>query len=179
MSYNELSVALENIIADKVATVPTARSRKHDTRAPMEIGMAAKEDGENASQEGDQRIVGPALQAVYKGTGFGKGQSWSEKGGKGGIGGKGGKDGGKNPGRKAVARKEAKGKKKVAREKPERIGRVTRQDTLQHGAGKVPTTFCTPSMKTTVKTSKNQLTTKKICKHGVCWKKVKMSSLKR
>ena len=47
----------------------TVKSRKHDTSAPMEIGMAAKEDGENVSQEGDQRIVDLALQAVYKGTG--------------------------------------------------------------------------------------------------------------
>ena len=39
--------------------VPTARGRKHDTSAPMEIGMAAKVDGENAI----------ALQAVYKGPG--------------------------------------------------------------------------------------------------------------
>ena len=57
MSYNELNIALENIIVDKVVTVPTARNKKHDTSAPMEIGMAAKEDGENASQEGDQRIM--------------------------------------------------------------------------------------------------------------------------
>ena len=41
MSYSEFIVALENIIVDKVATVPTARTRKHDTSAPMEIGMAA------------------------------------------------------------------------------------------------------------------------------------------
>ena len=74
MSYSELIVALENIIIDKVAMVPTARGRKHDTSAPMEIGMAGKEDGENASQEGDQRIVDLALQAVYTGTGKGK---WS------------------------------------------------------------------------------------------------------
>ena len=39
-------------------------------------------------------------------------------------------------GRKAAARKEAKGKRKVAREKPERVGRATRQDTLQVSAGK-------------------------------------------
>ena len=89
MSYSELIVALENIIVDKVVTVPTARNKKHDTSAPMEIGIAAKEDGENASQEGDQRIIDLALQAVYKGTGqrkwgFGKGQNWKEKGGKGG-----------------------------------------------------------------------------------------------
>ena len=31
--------------------------------------MAAKEESESASQEGDQRIVDLALQAVYKGTG--------------------------------------------------------------------------------------------------------------
>ena len=51
--------------------------------------MAAKEDGESASQEGDQRIMDLALQVVHKGTGkgkwtFGKGQNWNEKGGKGG-----------------------------------------------------------------------------------------------
>ena len=67
MPYGELIIALENIIIDKVSSVPTARSRKHDTSAPMEIGMATKEDGENASQEGDQRIVDLALQAAYKG----------------------------------------------------------------------------------------------------------------
>ena len=83
MSYSELIVA--NIIIDEVVTVPTATNKKHDTSAPMEIGMAAKEDGENASQEGDQRIMDIALQAVFKGTGkgkwgFGKGQSWNEKG---------------------------------------------------------------------------------------------------
>ena len=82
MSYSELIVALENIIIDKVATVPTTKSRKYDTSAPMEIGMTAKEDGESMSQEGDQRIVDLALQAVYKGTGkvkwgFGKGHSWN------------------------------------------------------------------------------------------------------
>ena len=32
----------------------------------MEIGMATKEDSDNASQEGDQRIIDLALQAVYK-----------------------------------------------------------------------------------------------------------------
>ena len=49
MSYSELIVALENIIIDKVATVPAARIKKNDTSAPMEIGMAAREDGEGAS----------------------------------------------------------------------------------------------------------------------------------
>ena len=68
---NLLIITLENISVDKVVTVSTARSRKHDTSDSMEIGMAAKEDGENASQEGDQRIIDFALQAVYKGTGKG------------------------------------------------------------------------------------------------------------
>ena len=108
MSHSELIVALENIIVDKAAMVPTARGTKHDTSAPMEIGMAAKEDGENASQEGDQRIIDLALQAVYKGTGkgkwgFSKGQNWNEKGGKGG------KDGGKNSWQKGSGKKGGKG----------------------------------------------------------------------
>ena len=110
-SYDELIIALENIIIDKVSTVSTARSRKHDTSAPMEIGMATKEDGENASQEGDQRIIDLALQAVYKGTGkgkwgFGKGQSWNEKGSKGG------KGGGKNSWQKGSGKKGGKGQRK-------------------------------------------------------------------
>ena len=110
-----------NIIVDKVPSVPTARSRKHDTSAPMEIGMAAKEDGENASQEGDQRIIHLALQAVYKGQAKESGalarvRKWNEKGGKGG------KDGGRNSWQKGSGKKG--GKRKVAREKPERVGRA-------------------------------------------------------
>ena len=57
MSYDELLIVLENIIIDKVVTVPTARNRKIDTSAPMKIGMAAKGDCENVRAEGDQRIV--------------------------------------------------------------------------------------------------------------------------
>ena len=109
MSYDELIIALENIIIDKVPTV-NSRSRKHDTSAPMEIGMAAS-DGENSSQEGDQRIIDLALQAVYKGTGkgkwgFGKGQSWNEKGGKGG------KGNGKNSWQKGGGKKGGKAQEK-------------------------------------------------------------------
>ena len=73
MSYSELIIVLENIIVDKVSTAPSRKSRRNDTSAPLEIGMAAKEDGENVSQEGDQRIIDLALQqAVYKGIGKGK-----------------------------------------------------------------------------------------------------------
>ena len=143
MSYSRLIIALENIIVDKVSTVPSSESRRNDTSAPMEIGMAAKEDGEIVSQEGDQRIMDFALQAVYQGTckgkwGSGKGQNWNEKGGKGG------KTEERTHGRRAAARKEAKGKRKVARENPERVGRVARQDTLQLGAGKEETKIFSP-----------------------------------
>ena len=72
MSCSELLVALENIIIDKVATVPAARNRKMDKSAPREIGVAAKDDGESVREKGDQRIVDLALQAVYKGTSKGK-----------------------------------------------------------------------------------------------------------
>ena len=68
MSYDELLIALEDIIIDKVATVLTGRL----TSAPMEIGMSAKDDGENLREIGDQGIVDLALQAVYKGIGDAK-----------------------------------------------------------------------------------------------------------
>ena len=42
----------------------------------------------------------------------------------------------KTPGIKAAVRKEAKGKRKAAREKPERVRRAARQDTSQPGARK-------------------------------------------
>ena len=59
MSYSELLFALENIIIDKAATVPTV-----DTSAPIKNGMAAKDDCESAREEEDQKIVDLALQAV-------------------------------------------------------------------------------------------------------------------
>ena len=106
MPYGDLVIALENIIIDKVSTVATARSRKHDTSAPMEIGMATKEDGENASQEGDQRILAACrLQRDWQRQ-VGKGQSWSEKGSKGS------KGGGKNSWQKGSGKKGGKGQEK-------------------------------------------------------------------
>ena len=57
MSDSELLVSLENIIIDKVATVSTVRNRKVDTSAPMEIGMAMKDDCESAREEEEQQIV--------------------------------------------------------------------------------------------------------------------------
>ena len=55
MSYSELFVALETIIIDNVATVPTARSRKNDTSAPMESGMAGKRRWRECEPRGRQR----------------------------------------------------------------------------------------------------------------------------
>ena len=57
MSYSKLTIALYNTVVDKVSTVLSSKSSRNDTGAPMEIGMAAKENGENVSQEGDQRVV--------------------------------------------------------------------------------------------------------------------------
>ena len=91
MSHSEIIIALENIIVDKVSTVPSNKNRRNDTSAPMEIAMAAREDGEGASHEGDQRIVVLALQAVC---------------------GKGRKGGGKNSWQKGSGKKEAKGQEK-------------------------------------------------------------------
>ena len=71
MNNDELLIVLEKIVIDEVATFLTARNRKIDTSAPMEIGMAAKDDGERLREEGDQGIVDLALQAVYQGTGKG------------------------------------------------------------------------------------------------------------
>ena len=183
LSCSELIVALENIIIDKVAMVPTAKGKKHDTSAPMAIGTATKEDSENASQEGDQRIIDFALQAVYKGArkgkwSFGKGQHWNEKGGKGG------KDGGKRlMAERQWARKEAKDKRRVAKMKTGRAVRMARQDILPLGAGKEERRTCTPWTKVNARTPKNtqsvRLKVKKICRHGACWKRAKVSSGKK
>ena len=72
--YEGVPIALENIITDKVSTVPITRQKKFDTSAPLEIGMVMKDDGEGSREEGDHRIVDLTLQAVCKGTGRG---SWS------------------------------------------------------------------------------------------------------
>ena len=107
MSYSELIVALENIIVDKVSKVPSGKSRRNDTSAPMEIGMAAKEDGENVSQGGDQRIMDLALQAVYKATGKGKWALAKVRVGTRNV----AKMEERTHGRNAAVRKEAKGKR--------------------------------------------------------------------
>ena len=128
MSYSELLVSLENIISDRVAAVPKARNKKHDTSAPMEIGMAAKEDGESASQEGETLLCRLSTKELAKERPMAEGQ-WQE--------------------RKPRARQMWQGKR------PEHVGRVAGQDTLQRGVEQEVMNKCTPLMKTTVKTSKN------------------------
>ena len=63
-SCEELLVALENIITDKVTTHSAAKAKRTDTSAPMEIGMAAGTDGEEVFEEGYGKASELAVQAV-------------------------------------------------------------------------------------------------------------------
>ena len=65
----ELLDALEDIIIDKVTTHSVSKVKKIDTRAPVEIGMAAGTEDEEAFEEGCGKTSEFAVQAVYKGTG--------------------------------------------------------------------------------------------------------------
>ena len=149
MPYGKIIIALKNIIVDKASTVQSSKSRRNDTSAPMDIGMAAKEDCKNVSQNRRpeeswiSRCKLSTREPAKGKCGFGKGQNWNEKGGK---------------------------------ESPERVGRVARQDTLQLGAGMEEIRICTPQMKTTARTLKNPPKMRRICKNGACWKKVNMNS---
>ena len=109
-SYSELLLAQLNIIIDKVERVPTARNRKIDTSAPMEIGMAATDDG-----------TGKGKMEFWEGSELERKKDTNVA--------QSGKDGrkGRTHGRRAVARKEARGRRKVAGKKPEHVGRVARQ----------------------------------------------------
>ena len=79
---DESLIALENIIIDKVTT-HSAKVKRIDTSAPVEIGMAAGTDGEETFEEGHGKASEIAVQAMYKGTGAkggwsgGNGTSWS------------------------------------------------------------------------------------------------------
>ena len=77
LPYEELFIALENIIIDKVTTHSTSKGKQHDTSAAMEIGMAAGADGEETFEEEYGRTSELAVQAVYKGTGAKGG--WMER----------------------------------------------------------------------------------------------------
>ena len=171
IAYSEIIIALENIIVDKVPTVPSSKNRRNDTSAPMEIGMAC--EPRRRPKDHRPRSVGCLQRNWQRKWGFGKGQNWSEKGGKGG------KDGGKNSWQKGSGKKEERVKRRVATEIPERVGRAVRQGTLQLGAEKEETQIKTPLMKMTVRTSKNRPKMRRVCKRGACWKKARMSSGKK
>ena len=56
LTYDELLIALENI--DKVSTVQTSKQKKFDTRAPMEIGVAKKDDHDRSREESANSFAG-------------------------------------------------------------------------------------------------------------------------
>ena len=108
MSYSELFVALENIIIDNVAT---ARSRKIDTSAAVEIGMKAKEKWWECEPRGRPKDRRPysagSLQRnwqrkpeLWQGSELER-KRWQR-----------GKDGGKNPWEKGSGKKGSKGQEK-------------------------------------------------------------------
>ena len=183
MSYSEHIVALENIIIDKVAMVPTAKGKRHDTSAPMEIGMATKEDSENASQEGDRRILDLALQAVNKGASkgkwsFSKGQHWNEKGGKGGKVEENAHD------RKGSGKKGGKGQEKGGKGENRMCWTCGKTGHLAAWCGKGgKKNFYAMDKDDSEDTPKNtqtgRLKVKKICRHGAYWNRAKVSSGKK
>ena len=44
LTYDELLIALENIVIDKVSTIQTPTPKKLNTSAPMDIGIGTKDD---------------------------------------------------------------------------------------------------------------------------------------
>ena len=141
MPCEELLVALENIIIDKVTTHSVSKVNKIDTSAPLEIGMAAGTDGEEALEEGYGKTSALAVQGVYKGTGTkggwsgGTGPSWSvQKYFNGGKGEKGTNRAGKGQWSETGARKEEKGKRKVAKVTSEFAGAGRKQNVLRQTA---------------------------------------------
>ena len=67
-SYDELITAVEITILDQVMPTPILKPRKTDT-APIDIGIAAKDDMSEAKSDEDQGITDTAAQAVQKGAG--------------------------------------------------------------------------------------------------------------
>ena len=139
LPYEELLIATENITIDKVTAHSVSKVKKIDTSAPVEIGMTAGTDGEEACEGWYRKASQLAVQAAYRGTGAkggwngGKGPSWSEQ--KYSNSGKGEK-GANRAGKVTVvprpeARKEEKGKRKVAKVRPEFAGAVGKQHTLR------------------------------------------------
>ena len=66
LPYEELLIALENITIDKVTAHSVSKVEKIDTSAPMEIGMTAGTDGEEACEGGYMKASQLAVQAVWE-----------------------------------------------------------------------------------------------------------------
>ena len=77
------NLSFENVIFEKFTTVPTARNRKIDTSAPMEIGMAAKGDGEHVTRRRATnrgcRVAGCLQRNRQRKMGFWKGSELERK----------------------------------------------------------------------------------------------------
>ena len=67
LPFEEMLIALENNIIDKVTTLSASKVKKIDTSAPMEIGMAASTDGEEAFEEGHGKTSDLAQEKGGKG----------------------------------------------------------------------------------------------------------------
>ena len=157
MSHSELLVAVENIIIVKMATVPTARNRKIDTSAPME------------KEEGDQRFVDLALQAVSKGTGrgnwsLGKGQSWNEEEYQGGndV-----NQGGKNFWQKGSDKKGSKRQEKSGKEETRACWTCGKIGHIAAWCRKRSTNILYA-----IDEDDSENILENTCQRGVCWKKV-------
>ena len=119
LPHEELLVALENGIINKVTTNSASKVKNTDMSAPMEIGMAAGTDGEEAFEERYGKASELAVQAVYKGTGAkggwngGTGRAWSvQKCFNSGKGGQGANRAGKGKWSKTRNKKGGKGQEK-------------------------------------------------------------------
>ena len=69
LPHEESLIPLVNVIKDKVTTHSVWKVENIDTSAPMEIGMTAGTDGEEAFEEGYGKASELAVQAVHRGTG--------------------------------------------------------------------------------------------------------------
>ena len=154
LPYEELLIALENIIKDKVMTHPAPKVKKIDTSEPLEVGMAAGTDGEEAFEEGYGKSSELAVQTVYKGIEFkggwngGKGPSWRVQ-----------KD--FNSGRQERRKRAG---EKVAKVTTEFAGAVGKQDTLRQTAPRgVGTGVWTLQTKTKETSARKCMKTKMSC----------------
>ena len=88
MAMEKCSSRWRTINTDKVTTHSASTVKKIDTSAPIEIGMAAGTDGEDASEDGYGKASELAVQAGYKGRvqkyfNSGKGENGANRAGKG------------------------------------------------------------------------------------------------